>query len=87
MFRFLGVPVTKGTRRYFSNHMTPERANTERWRKGISERKAARIDAMYDEALARLEAEGARSAPLLRHAYERRGDEVEPLVYVYDRKP
>lgn len=85
MFRFLGVPVTKRTRRYFNNHMTPERANTERWRSGVSAAKAARIDAQYDEAIARLEAEGARSAPLLRHAYERRGEQVEPLVYVYDR--
>lgn len=85
MFRFLGVPVTKRTRRYFNKRMTREQANTERWRKGISGAKAARIDAIYGEAIARLEAEEALSVPLLRHAYERRGDEVEPLVYVYDR--
>jgi hypothetical protein len=86
MFRFLGVPVTKRNRRYFNKRMTREEANTERWRKGISERKAQRIDELYEAAIGRLEAEGARSAPLLRHAYERRGDEVDPLVYVYDRK-
>ena len=40
---FLGVPATKRTRRYFSNRMTTEEANKERWREGISERKAERI--------------------------------------------
>jgi hypothetical protein len=85
LFRFLGAPVTKRTRRYFSNRMTSEEANKERWREGISERKAERIAALYEEALARLEADGARCAPLLRHALERRGDDREPLVYVYDR--
>ena len=85
MFRFLGVPVTKRTRRYFNKRMTREEANTERWRRGISASKAARIDALYEAAIGRLEAENARSAPLLRHAYERAGAEVDPLVYVYDR--
>ena len=87
MFRFLGVPVTKRTRRYFNNRMTQKQANSERWRRGISAAKAARIDARYDAAIARLEVEGARSAPLLRHAYERRADELDPLAYVYDRGP
>ena len=87
MFRFLGVPVTKRTRRYFNNRMTQKQANSERWRRGISAAKAARIDALYDAAIARLEVEGARSAPLLRHAYERRADELDPLPYVYDRGP
>ncbi|MDX6580933.1 MAG: hypothetical protein QOI10_117 [Solirubrobacterales bacterium] len=87
MFRFLGAPVTKRTRRYFSNRMTTEDANKERWREGIPDRKAERIDALYEQALARLEADGARCAPLLRHALERRGDDLEPLVYVYDRAP
>jgi len=87
MFRFLGVPVTKRTRRYFNDRMTQEQANSQRWRRGISAAKAARIDALYDAAIARLEAEGARSAPLLRHAYERRADELDPLAYVYDRGP
>lgn len=86
MFRFLGVPVTKRTRRYFNNRMTREQANAERWRRGISAGRAARIEALYADALARLEADGARSAPLLRHAFERRGDDRDPLVYVYDRK-
>ena len=36
LFRFLGAPMTKRTRRYFSNRMTLEEANKERWREGIS---------------------------------------------------
>ena len=87
LFRFLGVPVTKRTRRYFSNRMTTEEANKERWREGISARKASRIDGLYREALERLEASGARCAPLLRHSLERRDDDLDPLVYVYDRGP
>lgn len=85
LFRFLGSPVTKRTRRYFSNRMTTEEANKERWREGTSAAKAERIAALYLEALARLEADGLRCAPLLRHSLERRGDRLDPLVYVYDR--
>ncbi len=87
LFRFLGTTMTKPTRRYFSNRMTSEEANKERWREGITKRKAARIEALYVEALERLEADGMRSAPLLRHAYERRDDTQDPLIYVYDRGP
>jgi Sulfotransferase family len=87
MFRFLGVPPTKRTRRYFRKRMTSEEANTERWRRGISGRKAERIEALYAAALERLEADGARCAPLLRHAYERSGGADEALAYVYDRSP
>ncbi len=85
LFRFLGAPVTKRTRRYFSNRMTSEEANKERWRDGISARKAERIAALYEQALGRLEEDGARCAPLLRHALQREGDDRDPLVYVYDR--
>ncbi|HXV52299.1 MAG TPA: sulfotransferase [Solirubrobacterales bacterium] len=87
LFRFLGAPMTKRTRRYFSNRMTVEEANKERWRAGISERKAERLAALYDEAVARLEADGMRCAPLLRHSLERGDDRLDPLVYVYDRGP
>jgi hypothetical protein len=85
MFRFLGVTPTKRTRRYFRKRMTSEEANTERWREGVSAAKEKRIEALYGESLERLEAAGARCAPLLRHAFERREEGVEPLVYVYDR--
>jgi hypothetical protein len=85
VFRFLGLSPTKRTRRYFRNRMTREEANTERWRRGISAGKAERLEALYSQALDRLEASGARCAPLLRHSFERRDESVEPLVYVYDR--
>ena len=86
LFRFLGAPVTKRTRRWFSNRMTEEGANKDRWREGISRAKAQRIAELYEEAVARLEADGMRCAPLLRHALEREGRELEPLIYVYDRR-
>jgi Sulfotransferase family len=89
MFRFLGAQVTRGARRYFRNHMSPEHAHTERWRAGLSDGRAARIEALYAEALDRLEADGARCAPLLRRTLERdrRPDhDLEPIVYVYDRR-
>lgn len=87
MFRFLGAPVTKRTRRFFSKRMTTDESHAERWREGISARKARRIEAAYSEALDRIEASGARCAPLLRHSLERRSGELDPLVYVYDREP
>jgi hypothetical protein len=86
LFRFLGVPVTKRTRRYFRKRMTSEEANVERWRRGVSARKADRIEALYAEALDRLEGAGARCAPLLRRTYERPREGLDPLVYVYDRE-
>ena len=55
--------------------------------RGDLERKAERIDELYAAALERLEACGARCAPLLRHSLERRDDDLDPLVYVYDRGP
>jgi hypothetical protein len=87
LFRYLGTTMTKRTRRFFSNRMTTEEANKERWREGISQRKADRLEALYEEALERLEADGMRCAPLLRHAYERRDEGQDPLIYVYDRGP
>lgn len=87
LFRFLGTTMTKRTRRFFSNRMTSEESNKERWREGISDRKAAKLDLLYVEALERLEADGMRCAPLLRHAYERRDEHQDPLIYVYDRGP
>jgi hypothetical protein len=86
LFRFLGVPVTKRTRRYFTNKMNREEAHSDRWKDGISARKAERIERLYEEALGRLEADGARCAPLLRRTFERDSAPAEPLVYVYDRK-
>ncbi len=89
MFRFLGGQVTRGARRYYRNHMGAEQAHSDRWKDGVSAAKAGRLEAQYEEVLDRLQASGARCAPLLRRTYERgldgQGQDLEPLVYVYDR--
>lgn len=86
LFRFVGAHVSTGPRRYFRRHMSHDQANAERWRRGISARKAARLEALYVEALERLESANARCAPLLRRTYERERDpQLPPLIYVYDR--
>lgn len=85
LFRFCGTFVSARARSFFGKRMNAERANAERWRQGVSKRKAARIERLYEEAIERLEADGARSAPLLRRSFERsRGAELAPLPYVYD---
>jgi hypothetical protein len=87
LFRFCGAHVSKAPRRFYRNRMSREEANVERWRQGISARRAERVDRLYDEALARLEQRGARSAPLLRRTHDRgRDPDLPPLVYVYDRR-
>ena len=86
LFSFVGAHASTGPRRYFRNKMGHDEANVARWRRGISQRRARRIDARYAEALERLEAQGARCAPLLRRGYQRARDpELPPLIYVYDR--
>jgi hypothetical protein len=88
LFRFVGAHVSKAPRRFFKNRMSHDEANAERWRRGITRRKAERLDALYVEALERLEAEDARCAPLLRRTYDRARDpDLPPLIYVYDRPP
>jgi hypothetical protein len=88
LFRFCGAHVSKAPRRYFNNRMSATEANAERWRRGITARKAAEIDTLYAEALAGLEAAGARCAPLLRHSRARADDpDLPPIAYVYDRPP
>jgi len=87
LFRFCGAHASKGPRRFFRNRMSLAEANAERWREGLSAQRAERIERLYAEALERLEAAGARSAPLLRRTYERAsGGNGPPLAYVYDRE-
>jgi sulfotransferase family protein len=86
LFRFVGAHVSKAPRRYFNNRMNASEAHSERWRRGITRRRADRIEARYEQALERLDAAGARSAPLLRRTFDRdRAPDLPPLVYVYDR--
>jgi hypothetical protein len=87
LFRFCGAHASKAPRRYFNNRMSRSEANAERWRRGISARQAARLDALYLEALEHLDAADARCAPLLRRTRERAGrSDLPPIAYVYDRE-
>ncbi len=69
--RFIGVRNRKRMMRFMRARMSPQTANEERWREGLSERRQDQIDRAYREILDRMEADGVRSAPLLRQAYER----------------
>ena len=69
--QFAGVRPTRRMRRFMRHRMSPDTANQERWRRGLSEPEQAEIDHLYRETLERLEADGVSSAPLLRRAYER----------------
>jgi Sulfotransferase domain. len=69
---FVGVRPGPRLRRFYFGQMRADRGNFERWRRDISARKAADIDARYRAALERLEADGITCAPLLRRTYERR---------------
>jgi hypothetical protein len=67
-----GLGAGRRVRRFFRLRMSAERANTERWLEGLSDRKRERIDRLYLESLERLEADGVTSVPLLRRTWERR---------------
>jgi hypothetical protein len=87
LMHFSGSRATPRVRYFYGHRMNRERANSERWRKGLSERKAARLLEQYEAALDRLEASGARSVPLLRRTLERtRGGAANetPQPYIYD---
>ncbi len=83
---FAGIPVGHRVRKFYKWHMDAEGANQGRWREGISESKVARIEAAYERALDRLDADGVTSVPLLRRAFERsvaqHPGKVPSLVYV-----
>ena len=87
LMHFSGTRATPRVRYFYGRRMNRERANSERWRRGLSERKAARLLEQYEAALDRLEAGGARSIPLLRRTLERtRGGAAgePPQPYIYD---
>jgi hypothetical protein len=67
-----GIGAGRQVRKFFRNRMSSEQANAERWLSGLSARGRERVDALYAAALERLEADGVRSAPLLRATWERR---------------
>jgi Sulfotransferase family len=74
IFAVTGLTPARKVRRFRRNKMSAEEANFERWRAGLSPRKRERIDALYRDALDRLEDDGVSAVPLLRKTYERRAE-------------
>ena len=89
--QFLDVYLQQRMRAYFQREMSAERANTERWRHGVSPRRAVEIERAYGEVVAGLEADRVRCAPLVRRTLERsrnRGaEELAPLPFVIGDGP
>ena len=72
LFNVVRLNPGRRVKGFLANRMSPDDANVERWREGISGSKRERLDAAYLEALERLEADGISVVPLLRRTYERR---------------
>ena len=64
--RFAGVYVNRRMKQFFNRRMSSELANAERWRRGLSDRRAAKLERLYVEIIDRFEADGIGCAPLLR---------------------
>jgi len=69
--RHVGVRPEKSMERFVKSRMSPEKANAERWRQGISPELQQELDRLYRESLERLERDQVSCAPLVRRAYER----------------
>ncbi len=69
--RFMRIYPQRKMKRFFMRKMTPELAHSERWRAGLSDRRAAALQRAYEEIIAGLEADGIACAPLLRRTLER----------------
>jgi Sulfotransferase family len=83
---FEGVYVNQKMKRYFKRRMSPGLAHSERWRAGLSERRAAELERAYERIVDGLEADGIGCAPLLRRTLERsqaqHADSVRPLPFL-----
>jgi hypothetical protein len=83
---FAGIYRQKRMKLFFHRRMSSELAHSDRWRAGMSDRRAARLERLYGEILDRFEADGVRCAPLLRRTLERsqapRANSLEPLVFL-----
>jgi hypothetical protein len=87
LMNFSGTGAGNRVRFFYRNRMNREKAHSERWREGLSDRRAEKLEQLYEQALDRLEAGGARSVPLLRRTLERtRGAAADqpPQPYIYD---
>jgi Sulfotransferase family len=90
--RFGGVYVNRKMKQFFNRRMSSELANADRWRRGLSDRRAASLGRLYAESIDRLEADGVGCALLLRRTLERsqaaRADRSRPLAFLGgDGKP
>jgi Sulfotransferase family len=72
LFAVANLSPGRRVRGFLSNRMSLGEANAERWTRSISGAKRARLDALYADALDRLESDGVSAVPLLRRTYERR---------------
>ena len=71
--RFAGVGAGAVMRNFMRRRMQPRAANRERWRRGLSAKRQAEIEAEYLALLDRLEGDGVTCVPILRRALERTG--------------
>jgi Sulfotransferase family len=69
--RFSGLYVNGKMKQFFNRRMSPELAHSERWRAGLGDRRAAKLERRYEEIVAGLEADGVLCALLLRRTLER----------------
>jgi hypothetical protein len=78
-------------KQFFNRRMSSRLAHSERWRDGLSDRRAAGLERLYEQIVDRLEADGVGCAPLLRRTLERsqaQGERVRPLPFLGgDGKP
>jgi hypothetical protein len=64
--KFVGVSMGPRLRNFIRIKMSTEEANQERWRRGLSDRRAEDIRRRYEDIVDRLEADGITCVPLLR---------------------
>ena len=69
--RFMRIYPQRRMKRFFMRRMTRELAHSDRWRAGLSDRRASDLERAYEEIVAGLEADGISCAPLLRRTLER----------------
>jgi hypothetical protein len=69
--RFVRIYPQQKMKRFFRRKMTTELAHSERWRAGLSDRRAAALERAYAEIVEGLEADGVACAPLLRRTLDR----------------
>jgi hypothetical protein len=69
--RFVRIYPQPKMKRFFRRRMSPELAHSERWRAGLSDRRAAELERAYEEIVAGFERDGIACAPLLRRTLDR----------------